>query len=288
MIFVIAGSHLPRPDSSRIDSIGNPTIFAEPPSSNNSNGDARLLLERQQQYTFHHDHHGIPPYERAMRDIMPSMCPKLLQPRNVHFMVINLDRSIKRLQRMTDRFNELQLPMFERIPGIEVVEGAQYDVAWIRTFNLQIADFGCAIAHRAAWKAAANGPHEWSLILEDDTQLISKELLTEFPPVPYDCDFVMLRPETIVSHEAVCNETSVRWAHWGYGTIGYLVHRDAARRLLAYSAGGFNGPIDGHLWFNAHQGCITVEQRLDHTAVVQNDPRSVRKFLNGEADHYED
>jgi hypothetical protein len=67
-----------------------------------------------------------------------------------------------------------------------------------------VGDFGTALAHRAAWKAVIDGPHDWVLILEDDTELISNELVTEFPPVATECDFVMLNPITHLLTEPVC------------------------------------------------------------------------------------
>ncbi len=45
---------------------------------------------------------------------IPTECPKLVQPKNIHFMVINLDRSINRLQHMREVFRNLSLPDFER------------------------------------------------------------------------------------------------------------------------------------------------------------------------------
>ena len=154
-------------------------------------------------------------------------------------MVINMDRSVKRLQRMQQRFIELGLPMFERIPGVEYNPQHTYPVKRLTKYLLE-ADYGCILAHYNAWQAVVNGTHDWVVILEDDTKLISKELLTDFPLVPSDCDFVHMRPITMFSSEPVCDKTSVQWAHWGYGMIGYLVHRDGAKRLIANASGGFN------------------------------------------------
>ena len=64
-------------------------------------------------------------------------------------------------------------------------------------------DYGTALAHRAAWKAVMDGPHEWVIILEDDAQLISKDLVTSFPLVAADCDCVMLDPTTHFRTEPV-------------------------------------------------------------------------------------
>ena len=57
--------------------------------------------------------------------------------------------------------------------GIHATEDGVYEVPRL-TKLLPLADYGCALAHREAWKAVANGHHEWVFILEDDTDLISK------------------------------------------------------------------------------------------------------------------
>jgi hypothetical protein len=49
-----------------------------------------------------------------------SGCPPLVKPSDIHFMVINLDRSKGRLQRMREAFASSRLPEFERVPGVEV------------------------------------------------------------------------------------------------------------------------------------------------------------------------
>ena len=209
------------------------------------------------EYTHHLRHAGIKPADRVMSTDTPATCPPVLQPHDIHFMVINMDRSVKRLERITARFAELRLgmftavslchqalhcrlPMFERIPGVEVVEGVTYDVPMFyhpdtfRNGRPPIADYGCALAHRRAWQAVVDGPHEWVMLIEvtmvlfqhlviaaqDDTELLSTAHLTKFPPVPAACDLVMLWPETILAHEPVCRQTSIRWLHWGYGSTG--------------------------------------------------------------------
>ena len=116
----------------------------------------------------------------------PATCPKMLQPHDIHFMVINMDQSVKRLEKITQRFHELRcrpshssshltprrLPMFERIAGVVVREGETYDVPMFyhpdtfRNGRAPIADYGCALAHRHAWQAVADGPNEWVMVIE--------------------------------------------------------------------------------------------------------------------------
>ena len=114
-----------------------------------------------------------------------------------------------------------------------------------------------------------------------------QELLVELPAIPFECDFVHVNPLTMFGSEPVCAGTSIRWAHWGYGMIGYLVHREGAKRLVKGSERGFQSPSDGHVWYE-NVGCVTEEARLQHYPTAGNDERSIRQFLNGKVDHYFD
>ncbi len=69
--------------------------------------------------------------------------------------------------------------------------------------------------------------------------------------------------------------------------IGYLVHREGAKRLLAKSQKGFMTAVDGHVWY-VNQGCITVTERVTHPKALKKDEHSIRQFLNGQVDHYVD
>lgn len=97
-------------------------------------------------------------------------CPRMLQPRDVGFLVINLDRSPGRLQRMREQFAALGLPPFERVPGVEVTAqrlaaGQAYDVPRLHA-GLKPADYGTCLAHLRAWKHAYNGSRRWYIVLE--------------------------------------------------------------------------------------------------------------------------
>ena len=211
-------------------------------------------------------------------------------PHGVHFIVINADRSKKRLHRMARRFKQLGLPPFERIAGVEVdpalLNTSAYEVPRLAS-ELPLGDYGAALAHRRAWQAVAEGSSDWAVILEDDTELLQRDVLLSFDAVPFDCDFVHLCPAMVHASEAACNRTSVRWAHWGFGMIGYLLSRDGAKRLVAGSQQGFRGPVDGHVWYRS-QPCVAAENRVFHEPVIRNDRRSIRQFANGETKMYLD
>ncbi len=79
-------------------------------------------------YDRHKKHWDKQPYERVMNSTVPEFCPELLQPHDIHFMVLNMDRSVNRLARMRKQFEDLGLPQFQRIPGVQVVKGQDYGI----------------------------------------------------------------------------------------------------------------------------------------------------------------
>eukprot|EP00041_Stephanoeca_diplocostata_P030568 m.929252 g.929252 ORF g.929252 m.929252 type:complete len:318 (-) comp23781_c0_seq17:625-1578(-) len=125
---------------------------------------------------------------------IPTECPELRKPTNVHFMVINLDRSINRRRRMRSAFMELELPMFERVPGVLVTDATVDSMHPKRlSTSLKLADYGCALAHRRAWQRVVDGDHEWVVIIEDDAELVESVNYTDLPAVPTDADLVLFR-----------------------------------------------------------------------------------------------
>ena len=193
-----------------------------------------------------------------------TVCPILLVPENIHYMVINADVSITRLHDVRQRFKELGLPDFERIPGIIPTKDGVYDVPNLRGGTL--GTYGVALAHRAAWKAIAAGPHEWSAIFEDDSSPVSAHAMDELPYIPASCDVVMFHPELSPGRTEICEYTSIMHVHDGYGTCGYLLHRQGAKRLLATSAKGFDAPLDYWLLRHRENACAcTTKQKLVKT-----------------------
>ena len=61
----------------------------------------------------------------------------------------------------------------------------------LATQDLPPADFGCDMSHRNAWHAMVNNAeHEWFVVLEDDSPPLSRQAVSEFPPIPDICTFV--------------------------------------------------------------------------------------------------
>lgn len=148
--------------------------------------------------------------------------PELAQPANIHFMVINLDRSKNRRRKMRQDFADRGLPAFERIPGVIITaENVNQMTPPRLSKQLKLADFGCAMAHRRAWQKIVAGPHDWAIVLEDDAELIDSVNYTVMPKVPVDADMVLFRAGTVMRWQPVCTKTSVMRAYWGFGMVAY-------------------------------------------------------------------
>ena len=227
-------------------------------------------------YTFHERHDGVLSGLRIPQDYVPMHCPSFVTPSNIHFLVINMDRSRDRLARMTTAFVNLGLPMFERIRGVDVArdENQDFDIP-----RQEFADgsFGCALGHRAAWKSiVANDAHEWFVVLEDDTPPISKEAITEFPPIPEVCDSLMFSSVSKLEH--VCFNSTVKWAISGHGAWAYLLHKRSAHKLLDMTRTGFDNFLPDLFAFHFIHTCW--HRPYEEIVERHNFHDSVRKNLN--------
>ena len=206
-------------------------------------------------------------------------------PQDIHYYVINMDISTKRMVRFRERFEATGLHQLERVPGVLVRDGEAYEVP--RGSSVARADFGVALAHREVWRRLSNSSHEWAIVFEDDAVPASKWAITEFPPIPDRCDFVQLSTGTSYQNENLCGRGDMLKIGKGWSTAAYLLHRDAAARLLQGTARGFHEPVDLVMIYQ-HTGCITTTSRADVPVRPANDPQSVRDYLNGNVNNHND
>lgn len=218
----------------------------------------------------------------------PELCPDVVQPGDVHFIVINMERSYQRLLRIGKRFQELGLPAFDRFVGIEPKEGQVYDIPRHKSREFMIGDYGCALSHREIWKHVANGTHEWVAVMEDDVTPESYALMTSFPPVPVVCDSFFISTN-VVAMDRLCRGSEISQLLVGYGTWGYLINRKMASHMLELSKDGFKVPVDMWMYGMTH-ACTDerVRQRASHPSTRLQDHNSVRLYVNGIADRYND
>jgi GR25 family glycosyltransferase involved in LPS biosynthesis len=216
------------------------------------------------------------------------------------FLVVSLPASADRRENLRAQFAAARLPAFEVVGGV-IVEPATLQpvpaevvarlglhgrpafmlpagpdaLIWSRPRE-EAGSLGTALAHRAAWRAVADGTAEWAVVLEDDVALELRHAaragaalrsarraprwprlaLTRgsragrFEHVPAEADIVLLYPGSVSLAPGGCPVAPVTL---GYGLPGALLSRDGARRLLARSQVLFH-PADAFFYYPSYYG----------------------------------
>jgi glycosyl transferase family 25 len=176
-------------------------------------------------------------------------------------LVINLDRSPKRLQRMAWLLSGLDLA-FDRVSAVDGRKMDEDDQSrWVpgpgHYYRLRAGEIGCFLSHRKCWEIAARGEaDEYTTVLEDDI-LLGKDanvLLSNADWIPADADIVKLETNlhrTYIDRsrtEAAAGRKVTRLRGRHTGTAGYAISSQAAAKLLSMSE-TFSNPVD-HFLFN--------------------------------------
>jgi glycosyl transferase family 25 len=159
--------------------------------------------------------------------------------------LINLDRSPDRLGRMQARFDALQVG-FVRVTAADgkALSDAEREAVSARHEDwlpLTASEIGCFLSHRDCWRRIAEGDARYGCVFEDDMLLSRhlKDCLAEASWIPADAEIVKIEE----GHNRVWLDMPLyelkdgfrlgrlRSTHYRAG--GYIVSRDAARRLLA-------------------------------------------------------
>jgi GR25 family glycosyltransferase involved in LPS biosynthesis len=222
---------------------------------------------------------------------------QFLRPSELHFMVINLDRSVPRLRRIMEVFRTFQLPPFERIAGIEVQNGNVFDVPRQyqgpphkgKKYPVLNGDFGTFLSHRAAWKKIAAGHHEWVVVLEDDGIPVSKEAVTAIPSFPDLCDHLDLahgdHPARVFKPLSCHSSNGTFHVVEAFGTQGYILNPDMAKIWLSRTEQGIYAPIDVVMISEGIRCGRKGPSAINHRKGPQ---QSIRKVINGQIDRNTD
>lgn len=169
--------------------------------------------------------------------------------------LVNLDRSPDRLAEMQARLDALGVA-FVRVPAVDgrLLTDAEREAtraahkAWS---PLSASEIGCFLSHRACWRRIAEGPARHGCVFEDDMLLSPRlrDFLADDSWIPADAEIVKIEEGySRVWLDAPLREIKdgfrlgrLRGTHYRAG--GYLVSRDAARRLLAMTE-RFGLPVD--------------------------------------------
>ena len=162
-------------------------------------------------------------------------------------MVINLDRSPGRLAEFAAEAERCGL-RFERLAAIDgkALSKQEVDALTDRRFLFHPIKSGLVAnyqSHRRAWQAAAAGSDRWMAIFEDDVRLADdvSDVLAAIEATDPDAGIIRLETtlRRVVVDTAGLPLVPGRALHrmwsWHGGVAGYVIHRDCARALAAYS-----------------------------------------------------
>lgn len=110
--------------------------------------------------------------------------------------LINLDRSIDRLEVMKERLSAIGVTV-ERVPGID---GSKIDITSLSVDvpnpsyprTLTTGEIGCFLSHRKCWEKLVESGDDWALILEDDCIFhpSASRYLTSINWIPVGCQLI--------------------------------------------------------------------------------------------------
>jgi glycosyl transferase family 25 len=179
--------------------------------------------------------------------------------------VINLDKSKKRMARIAEQLNHLDIP-FERVSGVygAGLTQKQLEIAYdpelnSKTYRRQLpcGEIGCYMSHIKAWKIIVERKLNCALILEDDIaideelKIFAKRLAAStesFDIVKFYC--AKKNPRVIDSEPIGPNLRLCRFRKVLSGNQGQLISYDGAKKLLA-KCSRFGRPADvdiQHWW----------------------------------------
>jgi glycosyl transferase family 25 len=163
---------------------------------------------------------------------------------------INLRRSTERRAHIIAQLDRLGLDyeIVEAVDGSKL--GPDELAAWycpsraiaLMGRELTTGEIGCSLSHLRLYQRQVEEGHEAVVILEDDAVVDPTflEILGRRESLPQDWELVMLygSPARISYWGARVFDSRhrcVKFASIAYGTLGYLLRRDGARKLLAHA-----------------------------------------------------
>lgn len=192
--------------------------------------------------------------------------------------IINLKENEDRLSFISKRLGELNLKylVVEAVDGrtlpkseIDALTKAtnfyEYFV-WKSKFTRALlpGELGCFLSHKKCWEIIAQGNNQYGIVLEDDV-VISRDFIpfvTSAKWVPNSVDIIQLSSSQKKYKVRASNDVIklspkfelINPVSNSIGTLGYLISKDLARKLL-YLSQKIVAPIDNYLfspWFLAN------------------------------------
>lgn len=203
-------------------------------------------------------------------DDRPALVQQGSQPLNYKVWMINLDRDVARLARVTEWYRDLGVT-FERFPAVlgSAVGEAERFLSLRFGRETQDGTLGCALSHIGLWNRIANSDDEYALVLEDDAKPIApfpRDIWELGCPRDFDVLYVNARmvPRTLTATPAepavlpLMEAMALRApGQRGHGTDGYFISRKGAARMLRLA---HQDRVLGHIDLQMIACGITEEQ----------------------------
>ncbi len=174
--------------------------------------------------------------------------------------LINLNRSIDRLEVMNNRLNTVGLS-YERVSAIDgiTLSSEMYKEISPNTrypHPLTVGEVACFLSHKKCWELFLQSNFEWALILEDNCTLSKSAMqyFTESTWIPPDCkliNFCNREDNTIFSDKQVTltdGNTLLRVKITPpIGAYAYIISKEAAKNAIEQSEVIYE-PVDNFLF----------------------------------------
>lgn len=177
---------------------------------------------------------------------------------------INLDENTKRAEHMQRQFEILGPDWVDRAAiRVRAYDPVRIQQSAIRitpenfcAFPTSLREYGCTLSHLDAIWRGLHHPDKpaWWVVMEDDVD-IDKDRLIQFDQIVRTAPSGWGILQTFTSNSVTILEgfnhwwmkESVAWQEWkpmNYGTVSYIIHRDAARRILEKFWVSFDRELD--------------------------------------------
>jgi glycosyl transferase family 25 len=178
--------------------------------------------------------------------------------RMMQFYLINLDRSVDRLQWIMQRMDSLRVEV-QRVAAVDgkllsLDEIERWEKVRHPRFGMGPGEFACFLSHRKAWKAVLRGEDDWAFVAEDDIHVSDQfpDFLANDTWVPSDANLV--KAETAMQRV------------WMAPSVEMLVHGHSLHVLKSFHGGSAAYFVDkktaSWLLDQTETFCTTVDQLL--------------------------
>lgn len=212
--------------------------------------------------------------------------------------LINLDRSPDRLEQMKAEFERLGLT-FDRVPAVDgrLLSQEEIDAVTpsVRRWEIPIppGEIGCFLSHRKCFEIIANGEDEYAAVFEDDIALSSQaqKVLSNCNWIPADADIIKV--ETFRTVILIDTPVEITGTKYKYARLlskhlctgGYIVSRNAARRMLAFMD-QVSVPVDNLMFdpayemfanFKIYQVYPALCKQMGFDSLIEADRKELRR-----------